>query len=141
MMDFSDIRSLFVYAAVVAVLLACMMGLSAVTGTRRNGAAMGRSMSMPFESGIIPTGSGHLRLPVQYYLVAMFFVIFDVEAAFLFSWATVVTDTGWVGYGAALVFIVFLAVSLAYLWRAGALDWGPRPRVIPATDSGKGHVL
>ncbi len=131
MMDLSDIRSLLVYALVIAGLSGCMLGLSAMTGTRRAGAARGRSMSLPFESGIIPTGSAHLRLPVQYYLVAVFFVIFDVETAFLFSWATVVRDVGWAGYGAALVFILFLAVSLAWLWRAGALDWGPLPRVLP----------
>lgn len=117
----SDIWSVLIYAVAIGVLLACIFGLSAMTGTRRTGAARGRALSMPFESGIIPTGSAHLRLPVQYYLVAMFFVIFDVEAAFLFTWGTVVTAVGWVGYGAALMFIVFLAISLAYLWRAGAI--------------------
>ncbi|MCE2575228.1 NADH-quinone oxidoreductase subunit A [Komagataeibacter sp. FNDCR2] len=125
----SDIWSVVIYAIAVGGLVACMLGLSAVTGTRRTGAARGRSLSMPFESGIIPTGSAHLRLPVQYYLLAMFFVIFDVETAFLFAWGTVVTETGWIGYGAALLFIIFLAISLAYLWRAGALDWGPAPRL------------
>ncbi|GBQ25778.1 NADH-quinone oxidoreductase subunit A [Acetobacter estunensis NRIC 0472] len=113
--------------------MTCMMGLSAITGTRRSGRAMGRSMSMPFESGIVPTGSAHLRLPVQYYLVAMFFVIFDVETAILLTWATVVTETGWIGYGAVLAFIVLLAISLAYLWRAGALDWGPQVRLHAVT--------
>ncbi|GBR00424.1 NADH-quinone oxidoreductase subunit A [Acetobacter oeni] len=139
MMDSSGILSLAVYAIAIAVLIACMMGLSAITGTRRTGAATGRSMFMPFESGIIPTGSARLRLPVQYYLVAMFFVIFDVETAFLFSWTTVVTDTGRVGYGAALLFIAFLALSLAWLWRSGALDWGSHPRKIPATNNQRTH--
>ncbi|GAO00084.1 NADH-quinone oxidoreductase subunit A [Komagataeibacter oboediens] len=136
----SNIWPVFTYAAVIAMLLACMLGLSAITGTRRRGAARGRAMSMPFESGIRPTGSAHLRLPVQYYLLAMFFVIFDVETAILLTWATVVTETGWIGYGAAVLFTVFLAISLAYLWRAGALDWGPRPRLIvprPIAHDGK----
>lgn len=137
MENVSSIWSIFTYAIVIGIVLAGMMGLSAITGTRRSGGAMGRSMSMPFESGIIPTGSAHLRLPVQYYLVAMFFVIFDVETAILLTWATVVTETGWIGYGAALAFIVFLAISLAYLWRAGALDWGPQVRPRHVTDTRK----
>lgn len=137
MENVSSIWSIFTYALVIGIVLAGMMGLSAITGTRRSGRAMGRSMSMPFESGIIPTGSAHLRLPVQYYLVAMFFVIFDVETAILLTWATVVTEVGWIGYGAALTFIVFLAISLAYLWRAGALDWGPQVRSRRLTDTRK----
>ncbi|ARW10769.1 NADH:ubiquinone reductase (H(+)-translocating) [Acetobacter ascendens] len=98
---------------------------------------MGHSMSLPFESGIIPTGSAHLRLPVQYYLVAMFFVIFDVETAILLTWATVVTETGWIGYAAAFAFTVFLAISLAYLWRAGALDWGTQVHLRDITNTRK----
>lgn len=129
MVDISEIWSLFIYAVVIGGLLACLFGLSAMTGTQRRGAAMGRSMSLPFESGMMPTGSARLRLPVQYYLVAMFFVIFDVETAFLLPWATVVTRVGWIGYGAAVFFIAFLAASLLYLWRAGALEWGPQPRL------------
>lgn len=134
----SDIWSVFIYAAAIGVLLACMLGLSALTGTRRRETAGGPSLSTPFESGIIPTGSAYLRLPAQYYLVAMFFVIFDVETAFLFTWGTVVTEVGWIGYGAAMAFIAFLAIPLAYLWRAGALDWGPRPRF--RTPDGDGKV-
>lgn len=137
MENISNIWPVFTYALVIAILLAGMLGLSAITGTRRSGENMGRSMSLPFESGIVPTASARLRLPVQYYLVAMFFVIFDVETAILLTWATVVTQAGWLGYGAALVFTVFLAISLAYLWRAGALDWGPRPRQRLVPDHGK----
>ncbi|MCC6105371.1 NADH-quinone oxidoreductase subunit A [Acetobacter tropicalis] len=140
MVDFSQIRSLLIYALVISILLACMLGLSALTGLRRSLSHGGTSLSIPFESGIIPTGSAHLRLPVQYYLVAMFFVIFDVETAFLFAWAIVVTDVGWVGYSAALLFIFFLAVSLVYLWRAGGLDWGPLPRRLPETQSSMEHL-
>ncbi|QHC36761.1 NADH-quinone oxidoreductase subunit A [Komagataeibacter xylinus] len=140
MENISNIWSIFSYAMVIGILLAGMLGLSSITGTRRNGRSMGRSMSQPFESGIVPTGSAHLRLPVQYYLVAMFFVIFDVETAILLTWATVVTETGWIGYAAALVFTVFLLISLVYLWRAGALDWGPRVHLRQATDTQKDHA-
>ncbi|NHN89761.1 NADH-quinone oxidoreductase subunit A [Acetobacter conturbans] len=140
MQNVSNIWSIFTYSVVIGILLTSMMGLSAITGARRDGRAMGRSMSLPFESGIIPTGSAHLRLPVQYYLVAMFFVIFDVETAILLTWATVVTETGWIGYGAALAFTVFLAISLVYLWRGGALDWGPRVRRCDIADGRKDHA-
>ncbi|MCE2564561.1 NADH-quinone oxidoreductase subunit A [Komagataeibacter sp. FNDCF1] len=136
----SNIWPVFSYAMVIGILLAGMLGLSSITGTRRNGRIMGRSMSQPFESGIVPTGSAHLRLPVQYYLVAMFFVIFDVETAILLTWATVVTETGWIGYAAAVIFTVFLLISLIYLWRAGALDWGPRVRLRQTTDTQKDHA-
>ncbi|MBV1833464.1 NADH-quinone oxidoreductase subunit A [Novacetimonas pomaceti] len=137
MENIPDMWAIFTYAVVIGILLACMLGLSAITGTRRSGMDMGRSMSLPFESGIVPTGSARLRLPVQYYMVAMFFVIFDVETAILMTWATVVRETGWVGYAAAFAFIVFLAVSLAYLWRAGALDWGPRVPMRPVAEMRK----
>lgn len=127
-MDFSDLLFLSVYGLVIAVLVICMLALAAVTGTRRSRSIRSRSLFTPFESGIIPTGSARLRLPVQYYLIAMFFVIFDVEAAFVFAWATIVTEAGWVGYLAIVTFLAFLALSLAYLWRSGALEWGPHPR-------------
>ncbi|WP_308721551.1 NADH-quinone oxidoreductase subunit A [Komagataeibacter xylinus] len=135
-----NIWSVFSYAIVIGILLAGMLGLSSITGTQRTGGSMGRSMSQPFESGIVPTGSAHLRLPVQYYLAAIFFVIFDVETAILLTWATVVTQTGWIGYTAALIFTVFLVISLVYLWRAGALDWGPRVHLRQVTDTQKDHV-
>ena len=61
----------------------------------------------------------------------MFFVIFDLEAAFLYAWATAVRAAGWSGYIVMLLFIAALLAALAYLWRAGALDWGPHPRPRP----------
>ncbi|GBQ26042.1 NAD(P)H-quinone oxidoreductase subunit 3 [Gluconacetobacter azotocaptans] len=129
--DFLSLHPLTAYAAAIAGLLVLILALSAMTGTRRVGPARGRSMNLPFESGILPVGSAQLRLPIQYYLIAMFFVIFDVESVFLFSWAPVATEAGWRGYGAIVVFIFFLAAALAYLWRGGGLDWGPTPRVRP----------
>jgi NADH-quinone oxidoreductase subunit A len=66
---------------------------------------------------------------VHFYLVAMFFVIFDLEAVFLYAWAVAVRELGWAGYAEAIVFIVVLLVGLAYLWRQGALDWGTTARM------------
>lgn len=115
---------LVVYCAVVTVLVAGMIGGSFVLGQRHSDAAT----RQPFEFGIVPVGYARFRLPIQFYLVAMFFVIFDVEAAFIFAWAAAVRPAGWSGYLAILVFIAALLAALVYLWKAGALDWGPRPR-------------
>ena len=83
----------------------------------------------PYESGLIPTGTPQGRLSVHFYLVAMFFVIFDLEAVFLYAWAVAVRELGWPGYIEALVFIGVLLLGLAYLWRQGALDWGTGARL------------
>jgi NADH-quinone oxidoreductase subunit A len=77
----------------------------------------------PYESGIVSEGTAQVRLSARFYLVAMFFVVFDVETAFIFAWAVAARETGWPGYWEILVFIVILVVALAYLWRLGALDW------------------
>lgn len=115
---------LLVYAVAVIGLVAGMIGVSYVLGQRH----LKRATRQPFESGIVPVGYARFRLPVQFYLVAMFFVIFDLEAAFLYAWATAVRQAGWTGYIVMLVFILTLLAALAYLWRTGALDWGPKPR-------------
>ncbi len=116
---------LVVYFFLVVVLMAGIMGLSYIAGERHTA----RAADEPFESGIVPVGSARLRLSVRFYLIAMFFVIFDVEALFLFAWAIALREAGWAGYIEALVFIGILLVALAYLWRLGALDWGGRKRI------------
>ncbi len=112
------------YAAAVIGLVAGMIGASYFLGQRH----LKQATRQPFESGIVPVGYARFRLPIQFYLVAMFFVIFDLEAAFLYAWATAVRAAGWTGYIVISVFIAALLAALAYLWRSGALDWGPRPR-------------
>jgi NADH-quinone oxidoreductase subunit A len=113
---------LVVYFGLVMLLVAVMIGLSALLGERHTGRAAGD----PYEAGILSTGGARLHLSVKFYLVAVFFVVFDVEAAFLFAWAVAVRELAWVGYVEALVFIGILVAALAYLWRAGALDWNPK---------------
>jgi len=115
---------LLVYAIAVIGLVAGMIGASYVLGQRH----MTQATRQPFESGIVPVGYARFRLPIQFYLVAMFFVIFDLEAVFLYAWATAVRAAGWTGYIVMLVFTGTLLAALAYLWRTGALDWGPQPR-------------
>ncbi len=88
-----------------------------------------KATDMPFESGIVPVGSAEqTRLSIEFYLIAMFFVIFDLEAIFLFAWAVAFFEVGWQGYIGAAVFIVILLVALVYEWRTVALDWGALSR-------------
>ena len=110
---------LTVYVAIVGMLVVTMLGLSFVLGQRHKDRATGS----PYESGILSEGSARVRFSAKFYLVAMFFVIFDLEAVFLFAWAVAVRETGWTGYAEVLLFIMVLLATLAYLWRVGALDW------------------
>lgn len=113
---------LVVYALAVLLVVAALMAASWLLGERHRATPA----DAPFESGIVGLGYGHFRVPVAFYLVAMFFVIFDVEAAFLFAWAVALREAGWPGFIEAIVFILVLLAALAYLWRIGALDWGPK---------------
>lgn len=112
---------LAVYAGAVILLVAAILALSYVLGQRHREPAT----DAPYESGILSEGSARVRLSVKFYLVAMFFVIFDLEAVFIFLWAVAGRELGWTGYTEALVFIGVLIAALAYIWRVGALDWFP----------------
>jgi NADH-quinone oxidoreductase subunit A len=103
--------------ALISVLLLAAWWLGAKRSTIKKGS--------PYESGIIPTSSARLAWPVPFYLVAIFFIIFDVEAAFVFTWAVVWDLLGILGVFQITVFIVILAAGLIWLWLKGGLDWGP----------------
>lgn len=77
----------------------------------------------PYECGIIPLQEPAERFPVKFYLVAMLFVIFDVEIIFLVLWAVRMDQFGWAGTGAIVIFMLMLIETLAYIWKRGALDW------------------
>ncbi|MGL4600829.1 MAG: NADH-quinone oxidoreductase subunit A [Plesiomonas sp.] len=111
--------AVFVFA--ILGLCAFMVGTASLLG----GKAWGRSKNQPFESGVDSVGNARLRFSAKFYLVAMMFVIFDVEALFLFAWAVSVRESGWLGLIEASVFIVVLLMGLVYLVRIGALDWTP----------------
>jgi NADH-quinone oxidoreductase subunit A len=90
----------------------------------------------PYECGVIPTGGARFRYPVPFYLVAVFFLIFDVEAAFIFAWAVAMEDLGWRGWLQISFFIIVLLLSLFVIWKKGGLDWSPTAmprRVSPKT--------
>lgn len=116
--------SLFAYLIGVGVLCCIMLGLSSLLGGRQ----WGRAKNDPFESGVVSQGGARLRLSAKFYLVAMFFVIFDVEALFLYAWAVSVRENGWAGFIEVAIFIILLLSGLVYLWRVGALDWSPEAR-------------
>ena len=77
----------------------------------------------PFECGEHPLVSPYQRYNVKYYMVAVSFIVFDVEMVFLYPWAVVFTDLGWAGFAAMSLFLFMLAVGLAYEWLKGGLDW------------------
>ena len=110
----------FVFYTIIAlVIISAMLALSWFLGEKGSG----KAKEQPFESGIIPTGSARLRFPSKFYLIAMFFVLFDIEAVFLFSWAMAFRETGWIGFAAAAVFIGILLALLVYEISIGALDF------------------
>lgn len=125
----------FAIFLIVAIGLCCLM---LVGGWFRRSRTR-EVKNVPFESSIDSVGSARLRLSAKFYLVAMFFVIFDVEALYLFAWSTSIRESGWVGFVEAAIFIFVLLAGLVYLVRIGALDWTParsrRERMNPETNS------
>ena len=115
---------LVVYFAFVVVLVAAVLILSYLLGQRHYEPATGE----PYEGGIVSEGSARVRFSVRYYLVAMFFVVFDLEAVFLFAWAGAARELGWAGYCELLLFVAVLVAALIYLWKVGALDWAREPK-------------
>jgi len=113
-----------VYFVAVLLLVATMLGLSFVLGQRR----ANKATNMPFESGVLSVGSSQIHLSVEFYLVAIFFVIFDLETVFIFAWAVAFFELGWEGFAAIVVFILVLGVALIYELSTGALDWGLKTR-------------
>ena len=113
---------LLVYFAGVLILVGGILGVSYVLGEHHKD----HVTDEPYESGVVSTGSARVRFDAKFYLVAMFFVIFDLESMFIFAWAVAVREVSWPGYIAMLIFIVTLLAALIYLWKQGALDWGSK---------------
>lgn len=114
--------SLLYYGTLAVGLSAAILGLSYALGQKHREPATDTA----FESGIVSFGTARVRVSVNYYLIALVFVIFDVEAVFLFAWAVAAKELGWSGYYGASAFIGILIVALIYEWRMGALDWSIR---------------
>jgi NADH-quinone oxidoreductase subunit A len=116
---------LLVYFGLVLVIVGSVLAISYVLGPRHSEPATGD----PYEGGIVSEGSARVRFSARYYLVAMFFVVFDLEAVFIYAWAVAARELGWTGYWVLLLFVATLAAALVYVWRAGGLNWsGERGR-------------
>jgi len=119
--DITPVWPFLAFGAIVLILVSVILGLSYVLGQRHKDRATGEA----YESGIVSTGSARLRFPSQFYLVAMLFVIFDIETVLIISWAIAFQEVGWVGFLGVSIFILILLAVLIYEWRNGALDFGP----------------
>jgi len=116
--------SFAVYIFGIVFVCAFMLAIPVLMGGR----SIGRAKTEPFESGIVSVGGARLRLSAKFYLIAMFFVIFDIEALFLYAWSVSVRESGWPGFIEVLIFVLVLLVGLIYIWRIGALDWSSETR-------------
>jgi NADH-quinone oxidoreductase subunit A len=104
-----------------------MLGASYLLGKRvRN-----RVKDMPYESGIVPTGTARERFSVKFYLVGMLFILFDIEAIFLYPWAVVYRELKMFAFVEMLIFILLIVCGYIYIWRKGALDWSGADRESP----------
>jgi len=115
------ILGLGLYAFIVFLLIGVLLFLAGWLGEKKKTPEKER----PYESGVIPTGPARFRYPVPFYMVAIFFLIFDVEAVFIFAWAVAFRELGWFGWLEILFFIIVLIIGLFYIWRKGGLEWGP----------------
>lgn len=82
-----------------------------------------QNKNAPYECGFPPFGDARAKFDVRFYLVAILFIIFDLEIALLFPWAVVLADIGWFGFGSMMVFLAVLTVGFVYEWKKGALEW------------------
>ena len=106
--------------ALVAMLLAAgLIGVSYLLGKR----VKNRVKDMPYESGIVPTGDARQRFSVKFYLVGMLFILFDIEAIFLYPWSVVYRELLMPGFVEMLIFVVLILSGFFYIWKKGALDW------------------
>ena len=110
--------SLSFYFSSVIGLVAIILILSSILGEKH----MERATGDPYESGIVSDAGASGQFHVNFFLLAVFFVIFDLEAVFIFGWAVALREAGWVGYVEILIFIVVLFCALVYLWRMGGLE-------------------
>ncbi len=121
-MPLTTLQQYFPMALVLAAagLLAIgLLALASYLGPRRPSAVK----STPFECGSLPLGDARQRFDVKFYVVALLFIVFDIEAVFIYPWAVVMTELGWTGYATMAVFAFTLVVGLVYVWKKGALDW------------------
>ncbi|MBI3976025.1 MAG: NADH-quinone oxidoreductase subunit A [Armatimonadetes bacterium] len=115
----TDYLPIFVHFLLVVLLTAALLGVHTLVGRRRPSPAK----LEPYESGVWPIGSSRERVPIRYYLIAMLFILFDIEAIFLYPWAVAFRDLGVAGLIEMLVFLGILLIGFVYAWQRRALEW------------------
>ncbi len=113
-----------VQVLIALAVAAGLIGVSALLGNRAKSA----QKDTPYESGMIPVGSARERFSVKFYLVGMVFILFDIEAIFLYPWAVVYRQLKLFGFFEMLIFVALVLIGFFYVWRQGALDWGPEKK-------------
>ena len=116
MLEYVAIAIMIVLATVIALIA---IGLGTLFGPKKQSAAK----SMPYESGMNPYGEGTRRMPVRFYIIAVLFILFDIEVVFFLPWAITFRQLGLFGLVEMIVFIVILLVGYLYAWKKGALEW------------------
>jgi len=116
MLEYVAIGFLIVLSTLVALIA---IGLGTLFGPKKESPAK----AMPYESGMIPIGEGTRRMPIRFYLIAVLFILFDIEVIFFLPWAIVFRQLGLFGLIEMVIFIVILLVGYVYAWKKGALEW------------------
>ena len=116
MLEYVAIALMVVLSTVVALIA---IGLGVLFGPRKQSAAK----DMPYESGMNPYGEGTRRMPIRFYLIAVLFILFDIEVVFFLPWAVVFRQLGLFGLIEMVIFIAILLVGYVYAWKKGALEW------------------
>ncbi|KGT48904.1 MULTISPECIES: NADH-quinone oxidoreductase subunit A [Acinetobacter] len=112
-----------IIAFVIGVTFLCVFMLT--VPLLLGGKSWGRAKQEQFESGVVSAGGARIRLSAKFYLVAIFFVVFDIEALYLYAWSTSVREAGWFGFTTVVIFVVDLLIALVYAVKVGALNWSP----------------
>lgn len=115
----SEYLPVFLMILVALVLAVIIFTATTLAGPKH----MTAEKAVPYESGSATTGANHLKLSIKFYLTAILFVVFDIEAVFLYPWASLFRDLGWFGFTEMMSFLVILTITLVYAWRKGALEW------------------
>jgi NADH-quinone oxidoreductase subunit A len=114
-----DYVPILVHVLLVVALGAAMIGLSTWVGIKHPS----REKLAPYECGMAPVGDARERFSISFYLVGMLFILFDVEAVFLYPWAVVYRSLGWFGFAEMSLYVAILLAGYVYIWKKGALDW------------------
>lgn len=110
---------IFVFIILGLVIGLAMVGIASLLSKHEPYSAK----NAPYECGFDAFESAHLPFDVRFYLVAILFIIFDLETAFFFPWALVLRKIGWFGFSAMMIFLILLVIGFIYEWKRGALEW------------------